>query len=359
MTLKTRKPTGKVPPPVILLEGEEGSGKSWITAELSTSPKVGRMLWIELGRESTADQYGAIPDTSYEMVEPDAPTAEWDWHTLFMALRDARDEAARAREAGEPPTVLVVDQVGAIWDMLSEWADNRARSTETNSKALAANPNAEYVVGANFWNDATDRWKQFMTLILKFKGIVILLSRGQEVTLFENSKPTKKKTWKVDGQKQLTFDVPVWIRLTRDGNPSLIKMRSVTNGIRPGIDRARGLPSFTLEKLIFELIGWDPTDSGAREVVPMVAGNEPPPTEMFKVLDLAVESAEGLGELKSAFDRIKPAVDSEKITGVEGNRLTAFVGRRKAEMEPVAPPVATGPAQTTNGSTPALVGAAK
>ena len=41
--LKTRKPTGRVPWPCILLEGEEKSGKSWALAQFSTSDRIGAL----------------------------------------------------------------------------------------------------------------------------------------------------------------------------------------------------------------------------------------------------------------------------------------------------------------------------
>ena len=42
MTLRTRKPTGAVPWPCVLLEGEEKAGKTWALAELSGSERVGQ-----------------------------------------------------------------------------------------------------------------------------------------------------------------------------------------------------------------------------------------------------------------------------------------------------------------------------
>jgi hypothetical protein len=354
MTLKTRKPTGAIPPPVVLVEGDEGAGKSFVTAELSASKKVSRTLWMELGKESTADQYGAIPGVRYEIVQPDVPAGAdvWDWHTLYQAARDIHAEGVRAKDAGELPVVWAVDVVGAVWDMLSGWADNRARSSKENAKKLAEDPNYEYVIGHNYWNAATERWQKFMTLVLTFPGIVVLLSRGQEVTLFEGGKPTNRKTWKVEGQKGLTFDVPIWVRMTRGGNPTLVKFRSVTDGLKAG-DRPRPLPSFSLEKLIFETLGWDPTASGYRVLTPMVAGSEAPVSEYALVLETAIETADGVDQLARAYARIKPALDGQQISEEEAVRLGQFARRRKAEMEPGE----RRPAET-NGRIPAIVGAA-
>jgi hypothetical protein len=361
MTLKSRKPSGAVPPPVVLLEGETGAGRSWAAAELSASEKVGRTFWMELGDESTADQYGAIPGVRYEILEPDNRAGVWDWMAVYNAARDFRDEAARAADAGEKPPVLVVDQIGAVWELLGEWADNRARSSKKNKELLAADPNAEIDITSNFWNDATARWRKLMTLFLTTKGVVVLLSRGEEVTLFENGQPTKKKTWKVAGQKSLPSSMPIWVRMTRDGNPRLIKLRAVVNGIRPGVDREQGLPGFTLEKLIFERYGWDPTTSGYRTLVPMVAGEEAPESPRFLAFLGAIEdSPDEETMLKRHWPQVKPALDRGEITPAEVEKIREAMRRRKAEIDAL-PGVAaaeehanTGQ-QSSNGKAPAEV----
>jgi hypothetical protein len=332
MTLRTRQPTGKVPPPVVLLEGETGSGRSWTAAELSASPKVGRTYWIELGDESTADQYGAIPNVRYEIVQPANAHEVWDWHALYGACRDFRDETFRASDAGELPPVLVVDQIGAVWEMLSEWADNRARSSKKNKQLLAEDPNAEIDITSNYWNDATARWRKLMSLFLTSKGIVVLLSRGEEVTLFENGQPSKKKTWKVAGQKSLPTSMPIWVRLTRDGNPRLIKLRAVSGGIQPGVDREQTVPRFSLEWLIFERYGWDAATGGTREVVPMIAGQEAPESQMYVVLTVGVEEAPDEAGLRTVWNGIAPALEKGEITQAEADRLANAIRARKVTL---------------------------
>lgn len=345
MTLVTRKPTGLVPPPVVLLEGETGSGRSWTAAELSASEKVSRTYWIELGDESTADQYGKIPGARYEIVVPDNRDKVWDYAALYRAACDFRTEAARAAEAKEKPPVLTVDQAGAIWDMLSEWAENRARSTKANRAKLAENPNAEIEITSNFWNDATGRWRKLMSVFLTSQGIVILLSRGEEVTAFKDGKPVSgKTTWKVAGQKSFASAMPIWVRMTREGNPKLIKLRAVVNGIRPGVDREQGLPGFTLERLIFERYGWNPETSGAREMVPMVAGSDAPLSEMASVIELAIEAAESTAQLRQAYDKIEPALAEEKISEAEQRYLFGLINKRKPEMPDAPAPARPAPA---------------
>ncbi|MEU8157991.1 AAA family ATPase [Micromonospora sp. NPDC048986] len=336
MALKTRKPTGKIPPPVVLVEGDEGAGKSWSAAILSASDKVGRTFWLQVGTEVTADEYGLIEGVRYEIIEHDG-----SWRAIYGAVVDAKTEAEQARKRGEKPTVLVIDQMGAIWDLLSEWAYNRAKGSTSNVKKLAADPNAEIDITSNYWNDATARWRKLMTTVLTFPGIVVLLARGRETALIENGKPVNgKKDYRVEGQKGMAFDVPVWVRMTRDGNPVLVKRRSVHNAVLPN-QRPRALPGFTLEKFIFETLQYDPATAGDREVVPLAAGDDAPLSVAASVIDLAITSATTERELRAAHGKVKPALDKGDISQAEAATLWALVNDRKPQVAPEVTPNAT------------------
>jgi hypothetical protein len=328
MALKTRKPTGKIPPPVILLEGDEGAGKSWSAAELSASDRVGRTVWLQVGTENTADEYGEIPGVRYEIIEHNGT-----WHDIYGQVIEAKDEAARAKAAGDKPLVLVIDQVGAIWELLSDWAHNRAKGSTANRKKLAADPNAEIDVTPNYWNDANERWRKLMTALLTFPGIVVILARGRETALIENGRPVVgKKDYRVEGQKSMPFDVPVWVRMTRDGNPTLVKLRSVRNGVKPG-SRPRPLPGFSLEKLVFEVLGWDPRTGGERALAPMQAGDDAPESPRFKAFMVGVETAD-LDALKRMWKQHLPAaVEQGEISEAEADKVRGAILATKAELE--------------------------
>jgi hypothetical protein len=354
MALRTRKPTGKMAPPIILLEGGEGAGKSWAAATLSASDKVGRTFWLQVGTEVTADEYGAIPGVRYEIVEHDG-----SWQQIFGAVTDAKREAEQERKRGAKPTVLVIDTVGAMWEMLSEWAYNRAKGSAKNKKKLEEDPNAEIDVTTNYWNDATGRWRKLMTAILTFPGIVVLLSRGRETVFMQNGQPVLGKTdYKVEGQKGLTFDVPVWLRMTRDMGPHqarVVKMRSVHNPVMPPAPGTPAqkrpgmvLPDFTLERFIFDFLKWSAEGSEERTVVTMKPGDDAPLSDAASVIELAVQSAEDVdGQLRAAYIRIQPALAAGEISAAEAEYLSAAVKNRKAELEtqpsPDSQPVAAEP----------------
>lgn len=256
MTLKTHKPTGIVPWPFILIEGAEKSGKSWMAAELSASPKVSRTFWIELGSEGTAEQYGAIEGADYEIVEHNGTR-----QGLVTAIQDVRAEAQAALDRGDAPVVVVVDSATAVWDLYKGWADQRARTSRYGKKILESDPNADVPVDRGHWTYVTDSYyEQFVEPLKRFPGIAIVTARGKEVSSTDASgKPIpNSREYKVEGQKSLGFDVHAWIRLSRTGPPTVIGMRSVKHPVKPGKDKPIQDAGLTLERFVFDILGCDP-----------------------------------------------------------------------------------------------------
>src|SRR4051794_22482537 len=160
--LSTRKPTGRVPWPCILLEGEEKAGKSWALAQLSTSNRIGALYWIDLN-EGAGDEHGPIPGATYQLVEHYGSSSQ-----ALAAVQAVRGEAGRGAEAGEPPVVLGIDTGSAIWEGLKDWASARAAKSARNRELLKRDPNAEIVISQNLWNDAGARWRKLQTELLSF-----------------------------------------------------------------------------------------------------------------------------------------------------------------------------------------------
>lgn len=263
MTLKTRQPTGAVPWPLILIEGAEKTGKSWSGAVLSASEKVGQTYWIDLG-EGAADEYGAIPGANYLIVEHDGTFA-----SLYSAVEEIYRLAKNALDAGEKPIVLVIDSMTAEWEVLKDWATNRAKGSKSNQAKLARDPHADIVVSNNYWNDANARHRKLMKLLMTFPGIAIITARGKQVAAIEDGKPVEgKKEYRVEGQKTLGSDATCWVRLSRDEPPIVVGARSVHSGVRPGRDEPQPLPEdWTLEWLIFEALKCDPKKAHVRDLV--------------------------------------------------------------------------------------------
>lgn len=259
--LKTRPPTGRVPWPLILVEGGEKVGKSWMSAELSGSPRVGATYWIDLG-EGTADEYGAIPGARYELVEHDG-----SWGQILGSVAAVRDIAQTAAVANQPPVVLVIDSMTAEWDLLKAWAGSRAKGSKSNQDRLRKDPNAELDIPMNLWNDATARHRKLMDILMSFPGIAIMTARGKEVTDVDgNGRPLKTNVYKVEGNKALAYDASVWVRLSREQAPLLVGVRSVHYGIRPGVDRAQPRPDLSLDQLVFDVLKCSPETAQVREI---------------------------------------------------------------------------------------------
>ena len=262
MALRTVKPTGRAAWPRILLEGTELSGKSWSVAELSASRKVGRTVVLPLGEDTSMwHEYGRIPGARFEIARHDGT-----WSSLIGIAKDARDEAAAAVAAGEPPFVFCIDTMTAMWEGLKNWTGHRAQNSAAGRKALEADPDAKVDVAPNYWNDANERHGELMTVLLTFPGIVIMVARGGEVTLFEDGKPARngsKTTWSVQVQKGVPFAATAHLRLSSDARPLLVGKKGVVNPIRPGIDPPRRLPDdWSLESVIFGILGLDASSAG-------------------------------------------------------------------------------------------------
>lgn len=263
MTLKTRQPTGAVPWPLVLIEGGEKTGKSYSSALLSASDKVGRTLWLDLN-EGAADEYGAVPGARYEVIEHDG-----SWANILGQVEDAKAEALLAHEHGSKPLVLIVDSMTAEWDLLKDWASARARTSASNRKRLQNDPAAEIQVPMNLWNDAGARHRKLMTLLMTFPGIVVMTARGKMVAqLDDNGRPVEgSKDYRVEGHKSLGYDASIWVRMSREQAPVVVGARSVHAGIRPGVDKPQPVPSFTLEWLIFDLLKCDPRKAHTRDLI--------------------------------------------------------------------------------------------
>lgn len=266
-TLRTRKPTARVPWPLILVEGSEKAGKSWACAELSACDRVGQTYWLDLG-EGAADEYGAIPGARYLVVEHNGT-----WNDIITQVEAVRVEAQRAADACEPPVALVIDSMTAEWDLLKGMADQTARR-RAQQKARKYNKPApgageEVQISMDLWNDATARHRRLMTLLMTFPGIVAMTARGKEVVaLDDNGRPIERqREYKVEGQKNLAYDASVWVRMSREHAPVIVGARSVHAGVRPGVDQPKPVPKFSLEWLIFDVLKCDPREANARQLV--------------------------------------------------------------------------------------------
>lgn len=261
--LITRKPTGQIPWPLILVEGPEKSGKSWSWAQLTASQKIGRAVAIIIG-ESDGDQYISLPGADYELAVHDGT-----YTSIRGQVEAAVDELSNVSEDGRP-NLLVVDSLSNLWTLLCNEAQQHAnaRAERKAAKNRQAPPTEDVDITMDLWNKATNRWRNVMDALMGANCIVVATARGREIVdMDSNGRPSKNRVWKVEGQKMLCYDVDVWVRTlegTRDA--LLVGARSVKRGINPASEQL--LSPLLLEKVIFDLLECG-TNPGAPSYTPL------------------------------------------------------------------------------------------
>jgi hypothetical protein len=224
-----RKPTGKPSWPVLLLAGREKAGKSYQAALASSSDLIDRTFWVGFG-EQDPDAYGAIAGARFEIVEHDG------------SLNDLRASIQHINSlpAGDKPHLLVIDSATRIWNTLGD------KATFLAVKRGSTDRSGEPIVGMDLWNKVTREWLAIMTLVRQHKGPVILTARLDTVTVMDDhGKPTKAKSEKVKGQKDLAYDVDAIVEMPERGIAELTGARSVLFNL----PKRTVLPDFTVDGL--------------------------------------------------------------------------------------------------------------
>lgn len=334
MTLRTRRPTGRVPWPLILVEGPEKAGKSWMCAELSASDRVGQTYWLDLG-EGAADEYGAIPGARYLIVEHDG-----SFSSILQSVVAVKAEAQRAAANGEPPVVLVIDSMTAEWELLKGMADAKARQRLARKGRRLA-PDAEPQISMDLWNEANARHRKLMTHLLTIPGIVVVTARGKDVAALDpGGRPIEgSREYRVEAQKTLAFDATVWVRVSRDHPPMVVGARSVHAGVRPGVDRPVPQPDLTLERLVFDVLRCDPGTAHARALVELSTADKPEPPNPQKLRDWALEkerTEDGLLQARERLLKEHPDLAKTNVINETGDEepLAALLARRAQEQAP-------------------------
>lgn len=213
MTIQTRKPTGLPPWPIILLAGREKSGKSYAAAVASSSPLVGRTLWVGIG-EDDPDEYGQVPGADFDIVMHNG--------TFDGILRAVKDAVAEPPVDGKP-TLLVLDSMTNLWNLCVDNVQAIANQRTSGSRGA----NGEKPISPDLWNAAAANWAKVMDAVRAHRGPSVLTARLDEVMVMDDGKPTKQKTMKVQAHKTLPYDVGVVVELHERGHALIKGVRSV------------------------------------------------------------------------------------------------------------------------------------
>lgn len=326
--LRTRKPTGAVPWPLILIDGEEKSGKSLAPAVLSADPRVGQTYWIDLG-EGSADEYGSVPDARYEVVEHDG-----SYRDILAQVTAVWEEAERAANAGEPPVVLVIDSMSAMWDMLKNWTASRARRSQAGQRQLQKDPDAPVKPSMDLWNDSTDRWYKVVRLLQTMRGIVIVTARSKDVTaLDDDGRPIKgaDKVRSIEAQKNLGHDASVIIHMIREPRGAELtgvrSLRVQASNENPFALPARKVGSFDvldLAAFVFDILGCN-GQTEARDMVTLRGDDLEGVFEQIN--DADTEEA-----LKAIWEDVKERLTPQERASVT-EAITANLNRLRTEVD--------------------------
>lgn len=379
LTDRSRKPTGKPTNPIILVSGEDLSGKTFASLLLTASPRIGQSWMMQLG-EVDGDPYGAIEDDQGRPVRFTLVEHDGTWADIMAAATQIRDAALAAVTAGEKTPVWIFDSTSKEWELLTRYAENRARKSPRNKKELATDPDADIKVAHLQWNAANRRHRDFMAIVTSFPGIVILTARGKMTSVIgPNGQPTEgQKEYTIEANKSLGHQVTAHVRLSKDEPPTIIGIRLAKGGIIPGVDRPMVIDGrrdprfkdvkFSLEWLIFDVLKFDPDNSTTRAVTEPVPDSDPDDAEIAETMGISIRCVElkkaiahaGNGDtLRPLWAAISSAVKTQEITVEEGKTLQGDwrdkameIGMSKANLDK-----ATNDQAKTNEPKPAQVAA--
>ncbi|MDF2554168.1 MAG: hypothetical protein K0R60_63 [Microbacterium sp.] len=225
MALQTRKPTGLPSWPVVLLGGREKAGKTWTALHGSTSPLVGRTLYIGVG-EDDPDEYSAIPGADFDIVLHDG---------TYAGIRGAVEDAVAEPRVDGKPTLIVFDSATRAWNLI---VDNAQAVANRKAKGRQDPLTGDYSVTPDLWNAAAAQWAGIINPLLRHQGPVVVTARIDNVMVMRNGQPTQEKEWKIQSHKTLPFDASAVIEMHERGHFLLTGVRSA----RIALPEPRKLP---------------------------------------------------------------------------------------------------------------------
>jgi hypothetical protein len=249
----TRRPTGLPSWPILLLAGGEKSGKSWSCAQASGSDLIGRTLWIGIG-EDDPDEYGNVPGADFEIVAHDG---------TYRDILAAVEWATTQPPVDGKPTLVVLDSMTRLWDLLCDMAQDsaNARAKAKAAKAHRPEPEGEADIHMDLWNVAKSRWAQIVDVLRDYQGPSLVTARLEEVAVVINGQPARdgSRTLKVKAEKSLPYDVGGIVQMPERGKAYLTGVRTT----RMNVPERLPLPGFSVDKLWRDL-GLADTEAGQR-----------------------------------------------------------------------------------------------
>lgn len=317
MALQTRKPTGLPSWPVTLLAGREKAGKTWAALHGSTSPLVGRTLYIGIG-EDDPDEYSAIPGANFEIVLHDG---------TYAGIRGAVEDAVAEPPADGKPTLIILDSGTRAWNLI---VDNAQAVANRKAKGKQDPLTGDYSVTPDLWNAAAAQWAGIMNPLLRHQGPVVITARLDNVMVMRNGQPTNEKEWKIQGHKTLPFDASAVVEMRERGHFLITGVRSA----RIALPEPRLIPEFSLP-WFWDLLGLA-QGVGERTHSAIVADSG------LEEAIAAIEGARTLAELQKVWGELQRAGLSKEADVIEAKEIRKHELQKPAEDAPKAPNASEG-----------------
>ena len=238
--MRTRKPTGRVAFPLILLAGEAGAGKTWAAVEATGMEEVHRAFFIEIG-EGQADEYGMVPGADFEIVETDGTLG-----SIRAAIQGASDQAA----ADGKYNMLIIDSMTELWNLLK----NEAQVAANRRRRGRKNQDGDYTIGMDLWNRANDTWSGIIRQLKEFPGPVMVTSRLTITSVVDGEgRPTGAKDWKIDAQKGLPYQATVVLQARMPRVWTMTKIATTVSSLQLEPGKELTFTDFSVSRLLREM----------------------------------------------------------------------------------------------------------
>ncbi|WP_433357790.1 hypothetical protein ACQP25_44405 (plasmid) [Microtetraspora malaysiensis] len=255
----------------MLVEGEDLAGMLGACVQFTSSPRVGESFLIPFG-ESRADEFGAAPGARFEVVEHDGSFA-----ALMRAVEALRLIGEQALAAGQAPICVIIDSMPAVQQLLHAWTYERARRSEQWRRILLADPDAEIDPARSLWIEANARHSDLVAALRRIPGYVLLTSHGRWQVTGEGRPVEGAREWIGEHQRGLGSQVSAWVRMFRQEPDVLVGLVHSD----PAVMLApKGEPrvlaaGWSVEHLVFEVLGFDPAAAEVARVTPVKVDRSP------------------------------------------------------------------------------------
>ncbi|MFI8977307.1 hypothetical protein ACIGO9_30800 [Nocardia asteroides] len=168
-TIKTRAPADSPGSVVVVLDADPGAAMAVATDVANfteNDSRAGQCYWIDIDQ-----RHGDLVVPSHGKTQLMDMDGSWD--CVVTTIDTITERAAEAVRSGEPPTVLVINTVNGLNDALRDSAYAAAICNADGPK----DPYSPIVLTTDDWRTSNARWNHLFTMLRRFPGIVVALSR--------------------------------------------------------------------------------------------------------------------------------------------------------------------------------------